>query len=389
MLEFNKEYTYQQICDALGWGKQTGCSKIAQINEIESCYEFYHPINKKTHKEKKSYIFTNQIKDVQVPSRQNNQGGNNIKNIKYMIDLVQAVGLPEIKPYSNGRQAKSFSYWSCDFYNIFNKDAASSIYKQSDVTVFCNAHGITREKLFCEYVALAKIEFKNMFLKSLSYLQKKDLAEYEEAYYFKYQLTKHGSTGKVFTSILDEIVKENEVAICDKFNDEYKFSSKLSGRQILFFIYKDEELFKQYRQECITMLMENLDVIDLLNEELEKQTNYFIYDTSCICDERPLLSYNRAVEIIGLEETTGDIGILVTEVSNQIRKRVRQQLFNKTFLDEESGKKMHLYTSDDACRDIIAIEKVLFTYYDIDFHDGTNLDLFAYDTVYDDSHLPF
>ena len=137
------------------------------------------------------------------------------------------------------------------------------------------------------------------------------------------------------------------------------------------------------------MLMENLDVIDLLNEELEKQTNYFIYDTSCICDERPLLSYNRAVEIIGLEETTGDIGILATEVSNQIRKRVRQQLFKKTFLDEASGKKIHLYTSDDACRDMIAIEKVLFTHYDVDFHDGTNLDLFAYDTVYDDSHLPF
>lgn len=378
-LTFGQEFkNYKALCEYLEEPIKTGKSKQLQLLDWQRYFQYK--------KDKNKFIITFVYDE---PLAKTQRTSNNIKNIKYMIDLIQVAGLPEIKPYSNGRQAKSFSYWACDFYNIFNKDAASSIYKQSDVTVFCDAHYITREKLFCEYVALAKAEFKNMFLKSLSYLQKKDLAEYEEAYYFKYQLTKHGSTGKVFTSILDEIVKENESAICDKFNDECKFSSKLSGRQILFFICKDEELFKQYRQECITMLMEDLDVIDLLNKELEKQTNYFIYDTSCICDERPLLSYNRAVEIIGLEETDGDIGILVTEVSNQIRKRVRQQLFNKTFLDEESGKKMHLYTSDDACRDIIAIEKVLFTYYDIDFHDGTNLDLFAYDTVYDDSHLPF
>ena len=57
MLELNKEYTYKEIIEILGWKYFSGGdSKKAQIKEIESVFEYYHPINKKTHKEKKSYI---------------------------------------------------------------------------------------------------------------------------------------------------------------------------------------------------------------------------------------------------------------------------------------------------------------------------------------------
>ena len=47
MLELNKEYTYSQICEIVGWKVAEGNSMKAQIHEIESAYEFYHPINKK------------------------------------------------------------------------------------------------------------------------------------------------------------------------------------------------------------------------------------------------------------------------------------------------------------------------------------------------------
>lgn len=41
----NTEYTYSQICEAIGWKVTTGNSKKAQIKEIESSFEFYHPMN--------------------------------------------------------------------------------------------------------------------------------------------------------------------------------------------------------------------------------------------------------------------------------------------------------------------------------------------------------
>ena len=81
-LELNKEYTYPQICETVGWKQTTGASKMAQIREIEDANEYYHPINKKTHKPKKSYVFTKKLRDLVEPSRENNGGAHNTKNIQ-------------------------------------------------------------------------------------------------------------------------------------------------------------------------------------------------------------------------------------------------------------------------------------------------------------------
>lgn len=74
MIELNKEYTYENICKELEWKKATGYQKQRQIKAIEEAYEFYHPINKKTHKPKKSYIFTKQIKEIVLEDGRKSNG---------------------------------------------------------------------------------------------------------------------------------------------------------------------------------------------------------------------------------------------------------------------------------------------------------------------------
>ena len=72
MIELNKEYTYSQICEIIGWTVYSGGNvKKAQIKVIESCFEYYHPEIKKIHKPKKSYIFTKQLREHVETSRQN------------------------------------------------------------------------------------------------------------------------------------------------------------------------------------------------------------------------------------------------------------------------------------------------------------------------------
>lgn len=66
MIELNKEYTYPTICKDLNWKETSGEAKQKQIKEIEECFEWYHPENKKTHKPKKSYIFTKQLREPQL-----------------------------------------------------------------------------------------------------------------------------------------------------------------------------------------------------------------------------------------------------------------------------------------------------------------------------------
>lgn len=74
ILELNKEYTYPQICEIVGWKKQSNESKDMQIRAIESAYEFYHPISKKTHKEKKSYMFTKKLHEIELIDGRKNNG---------------------------------------------------------------------------------------------------------------------------------------------------------------------------------------------------------------------------------------------------------------------------------------------------------------------------
>lgn len=66
MIELNKEYTYKQICSELNWKESSGEAKQKQIKIIEKCYEFFHPESRKTHKPKKSYIFTKLIKQPEL-----------------------------------------------------------------------------------------------------------------------------------------------------------------------------------------------------------------------------------------------------------------------------------------------------------------------------------
>jgi len=76
-MELNKEYTYQDICSTLGWSYQTSNNetKKKQIRCIEESFKFYHPVNKKTKKEKKSYVFTEIIKEPLLEDGRKNNGG--------------------------------------------------------------------------------------------------------------------------------------------------------------------------------------------------------------------------------------------------------------------------------------------------------------------------
>jgi hypothetical protein len=76
MLQLDKEYTYKEICSVFGWKATSGNGKQKQIKAIEDAYEFYHPENNKTHKLKKSYIFTKKLKDIDMVDNRINNGAN-------------------------------------------------------------------------------------------------------------------------------------------------------------------------------------------------------------------------------------------------------------------------------------------------------------------------
>ena len=342
-LELNKEYTYPQICETVGWEQTTGNSRLAQIREIEDANEYYHPINKKTHKPKKSYIFTRKLRDMVEPSKENS-AGNNRKNIQSMIDYLQA-------KFDFDDNWYSFTDWYCEKLELMHKGICNAVYHPDEIDAVCEEYNISDGKLFCEYVSAAKSELKNMFLKALAYLDKKNKITYQDQYKFTYQLGKR-TRGNVITDILNERIEENETNVCNDMNEDYKLSKKMKGRQLLKIIYSKERLTKEFKELSLGMLQDDEYAIDKLNCELSYQHPTFHPDYSSICKERPLISYYRGIAITDMELEESDKDCLALDITNRIRTKVRKSL-------------MKSYRKPMELSDLKAIEKALFQqYYD-------------------------
>ena len=348
MIELNKEYKYSQICEILGWEQQAGNSKKSQIKEIESAYEFFHPENKKTHKPKKSYIFTSKVRDLVKPSKENS-AGNNRKNIQPMIDYLQA-------KFDLDDNWYSFTDWYCEKLELMNKGICNAPYHDDSIEAVCEEYNISDGRLFCEYVSLAKSELKNMFLKSLGYLEKKNKVRYYDDMKFIYQLGKR-TLGYVTTGCLNERVKEIETIVCNDMNEEHNMSSKMKGRQLLKIIYNNKKYTEYFKELCLFALNDDDEVLEKLNIELSAQCPTFHPDYGTVCSERPLIDYRRGIWIADMECVSSDIDSLALDISNRIRTKVRRSL-------RKSYKKFMKQS------DIEAIEKALFQHYDKEFDDG-------------------
>jgi len=361
-LELNKEYTYSQICEVIGWEKKAGNSKKAQINEIESAYEFYHPVNNKAHKEKKTYVFTEKLRELIKPSKSNSGGSNNIKNIRPMVEYLQGkIDLEDNEYYS-------FTTWYCEKLEILKKEFCNIPYMSSSVIEkVCEENGIADDKLFCKYISLAKAELKNMLLRSLNHLKKKGIIVFEDGYMFTYRLGKK-SLGHVNTNYLNDIIKQNETVICNNMNEEHKLSSKMVGRQLLLVIYGNEELKKEFDKMKVSMLMDNEGALKLLNDELEVQIENYCPDCGSICTERPLFSYCRGIAVLNMSDVMdNDTESLVMEIINNIRGKVRKAISKLYYISKYTGKKIYQYNNAFSRDDIFKTEKLLFQHLDEDF----------------------
>lgn len=353
MLELNKEYTYSQICEILGWEQKAGNSKKAQIHEIESAYEFYHPVNKKTHKPKKSYIFTSKIRDLVEPSKSNCGGAHNTKNIQPMVEYLQA-------KFDLDSSWYSFTDWYCTKLELMNRGICNAPYHDDEVDVVCEECNISDGKLFTEYVSAAKSELKNMFLKSLCYMEKKDMITYYDEIKFIYQLGER-TLGDVITDCLNDDVKELETIVCNEMNEEHNLTQKMKGRQLLKIIYGRKKLtddFNEFRILYLNdFLLEHDDALKMLNDELSCQHETYHPDYNSICSDRQIVDYRRGIRITDMELENGDIDALALEITNRIRTKVRRTL-------RKSYRKFMKQA------DIEAIEKALFQHYDANFDDG-------------------
>ena len=262
---------YRKICEYLHEPIKTGKSKQLQLENWKRYFEYERDGN--------AFVITKVYDTVREKGQRTS---NNRKNVQSMIDYLQA-------KFDLDDNWYSFTDWYCEKLELMHKGICNAVYHPDEIDAVCEEYNISDGKLFCEYVSAAKSELKNMFLKALAYLDKKNKITYQDQYKFTYQLGK-STRGNVITDILNERIEENETIVCNDMNEDYKLSKKMKGRQLLKIIYSKERLTKEFKELSLGMLQDDEYAIDKLNCELSYQHPTFHPDYSSICKERPLIS---------------------------------------------------------------------------------------------------
>ena len=374
-LELNKEYTYKQICEVLGWTYYTGgTSRDAQIKEIESAFEFYHPVSKYTHKEKNSYVFTKQLRALNKPKR---GGVYNTKAIQPMMNYLMQTDIIT-------GEYKSFGRWLCADLKIF-KPAVYDMYTYDETLIkaVCEKNNISKVKLFCDYVRRAKFIVGDMFLKALSALEKQGKIEYRSGYMFVYAADKSEDalTNHFETDLLNDIVKKIETSVCNEMKEEHYMMTDLSGRQLLWSINNNHELREEFNLRKVEELMHNyqhelnlhadnlyqMQMFKKLLPELdEKIPDKDLKDLSVINDKHPLLSYHKEVNIIwkAKNDTEGEESVIL--LTNKVREKTRAALLKSKWTDK-GGNVWYNYDMSTDGDDMKKIEELLFEHFDPEF----------------------
>lgn len=375
MIELNKEYTYQQICELLNWKVTTGVSKMAQIKEIESSFKFYHPINKKTHKEKKSYVFTEQIKLPVKPTRTNSGRHQSPKNktaISYMSEyILLSIDKNKIQwvdtPYT-------VATYLCGLLKLINKESYVVSYSDLDnIKDYCCKKNITDVKLFVEYTSILKNNAKNIFLKSIIGLSKKNILKYIDGYDFRCH-TKNGEktiqVSDMFSGKFNNIVKSYETNACNVLKSKYLEDSKLTGRQLLSPIYSNKQYYKEFRKLMLSYLRTDDSITKHLHIFFDNENTGNGNNSS---DENNYVidSYSRNIVITEVNNTSSvindmplsDLETFAIKITDTLIKNSRKELLSLYCINKLTGVEKCLYNLQDDSQNIIAIEKLLFTFY--------------------------
>ena len=335
---------YKKICNYLNEPIKTGKSKQLQLEDWKRYFEYVRDGNA-FEITRVFYAPKEKIRKKIVDTSK--YTSNNTKNIQSMINYLQA-------KFDLDDNWYSFTDWYCEKLELMHKGICNAMYHEDEIDAVCEKENISDDRLLFEYVSAAKSELKNMFLKALDYLKKKNKITYHDEYKFIYQLGER-TRGYVITDHLNDVVKDIETAVCNDMNEEYNLSQKMKGRQLLKIIYSKKILTDDFKEFCLMALNDSDDVVKELNDELSYQHTTFHPKYGSICSERPLIDYRRGISINNMELEAGDkkyLDALALDITNKIRIKVRKSLVKS-------------YRKPIKQSDLKAIEKALFQqYYD-------------------------
>ena len=360
---------YSALCTALDEPQKTGKSKQLQLLD----WQRYFAYEKQGHK----FIITEIFEEPKEKVKKQNTKytSNNRINIRSMIDLLQSN-----LDYTKG-QFYSYTSWFCDVLGLLDKTILNLPFADNlSIQQICEKYHLQstqREEILIQYIFSAKRYLQDIFLKSLAYLNKKEICNYLESYEFFSWLTDEREENKnsivhvCFSSPSDSVHISNaiygiEKDVCNEMNAELGLSKKLHGRQLLFVIYNRQKLIDIYQRKRIKAVLQDEFLSKCFEYALELEHDLLASDVE-------LKNYFR---IVSISEMKNHIFLSPTvatdlrkEITNAVRKKVRKNILDKFHYLEMQG-----------YLDIVRTEQALFLYCDETFRDDSDIDWYLDDT---------
>lgn len=362
---------YRKMCEYLEEPVKTGKSKQLQLKDWERYFTY--------HKDGNSFVVDKVYDKPMEKERKkcedtSKYDSNNNKYISLMMDYLMMKA-------ETGDGYKTITTWLCDELGLMEKEVCNVPYSDKNtIEAFCKRYTVKNVDLFCDYISSAKSVMKQMFIKALSAMERKGLVEHQDGYMFTYRIGKR-SKGHFATDKLNDLINSNETKICNYMNEKRKFSDKLSGRQLLFLIYRAELYTNEFDELKLKALMNNDNEVEVMNacidevwSEIGSACGYTYID-----ETHPLVSYYRGISIDAIENKKCAENVAF-KVCNYVRLKTRKMLSNKHYKNRYTGKTVYPYNTFECSIDIAKIERMLFAFYDEDFKDNeTSFDMVVFD----------
>lgn len=344
-LSLNQQFdNYKKLCEYLNEPIKSGASKKAQIKEWERYVRFEKIGNKYIVKEKYDKpldkIRKERAKETKPRKKcedTSNYKGNNNKNVLAMAKYLQTIDFNIFKG-----EYFSWGNWYTINLKILNSDVSKLVdADEKEIIAFCLDNEINDHKLLKDYIISARYELKSLIKNTLKYMERLNMIEYSLAYKFVFGRKKQVIKSFISAEINEKII-EIEKSTCNELNvpkggigrQRNSISYKLSGRQLITFIYQNPQRKEKFFKQMFHNLLKDEESKDLLKFVLRRE------DCECLLNENDEwtiepLNYFEVVRIIPFYEKIEYSNEYILNVIEILRQKVRTDLSKKGYQDAD------------------------------------------------------
>lgn len=298
---------YKELCEFLGETVKSGRSKQYQIKRWRRVFDF--------HNEGYKIIIDKVYNAPLIPDEQ--RCSNNHKNMDIYLPYIHKC------LYKHFGENMNTSYIISEALNLLNPNILNKVWNYDKD--FFEGQDIDAED-FCHWISDVRAFLSSNIETVLKNLYSNGKIQYKTGYAFISNPKKIKYIA--YTMDFNDYIDYVEEKVCDKLNEKYGISSRLSGRQLKYAIFRKQSYKKKYKKGVLVGVSKNTKLMNALQDSIDEQYKGIIFGSK----EYPIDGYWKIWSIT-------DVGRPKNIDLQQFRRKYIDLIVKKTSCGEEIPQK--------------------------------------------------